>query len=103
MFKSSSRSSSAHTETSEFERLPLTWEPIEGRRDRRNPHWGKKLAIVGGMSLAFTVIAFMWDRFVNPRYDWALILVFVAVLVVFGLALRRQQRNLRNRLLRSKQ
>jgi hypothetical protein len=103
MFKRTSRSSSAHKETSQFERLPLSWEPLEGRREQRKPHWGKKLAIVGGMYLAFTVIAFLWDRFVNPRYDWALILVFVAVLVVFGLALRRQQRNLRNRLLRSKQ
>ena len=103
MFRRRSGSTSPRKEAYPFEPPPFNWEPIEGRRNRPKLLWGAKLAIVGAMYLSFTVIAVLWDRLFDPRYDWALILVFVAVLVIFGLALKRQQRNNRKRLLRSKQ
>ena len=102
MFKHRSRSTSPRQEAYDSAPLPLSWEPLEGRRERPKRHWGKKLAVVGSMYLSFTMVAILWDRLVDPRYDWALIVVFVAVLVIFGLALKRQQRNNRKRLLRSK-
>src|SRR5712672_17784 len=101
MFKRRSRSTSPRKEEYDSAPLPLSWEPLEGR-ERPKRHWGKKLAVVGGMYFSFTMVAILWDRLVDPRYDWALILVFVAVLVTFGLALKRQQRNNRKRLLHSK-
>ena len=78
----------------------MSWEQVNGQPPR--VLWRKKLIVFGLMYLSLALTAIAWNRLVDPRYDWTLILAMVGIMAVFAAILRRQQREMRKRLVRSK-
>ena len=100
MFKKRRSAATSPIEEESFRRLPQSWEPLDGGRERQQIHRGKRLAVFAAMYASIAVLWVLWDRVVPSRYDWTLIVACVAVMAAFALILRRQQQNARDRLVR---